>query len=126
MNIKKNTIAGIPIINLKELSLKYLKDDTYESMQKIALMISVAIAARISYMTFDGEINYEKDIQLHDTLLKSGHASPFEHCCRALTNQEYENSGKIISLEDGSFEFQKGWIDNFRGFKSYRRILNFS
>lgn len=88
--------------------------------------IAVARCARLSYMTFDGEINYEKDIILHDTLLSSRHASPFEHCSRTLTNEEYDNCGKMIPLEDGTIKFEKGWVDNFRGFKSYRRILNFS
>jgi hypothetical protein len=90
------------------------------------IKIATARCARLSYMTFDGEIDITKDIMLHDTLLKSRHASPFEHCSRVLTEEEYENCGKIIPLENGTTEFQKGWVDNFRGFKSYRRILNFS
>ena len=90
------------------------------------IKVATARCARLSYMTFDGEIDYIKDIQLHDRLLADGHASPFEHVCRVLTNEEYESCGKIIPLENGTFEFQKGWVDNFRGYKSYRRILNFS
>lgn len=100
-------------------------NDSYV-MQKARLKISTARCARLSYMTFDGEIDYEKDIKLHDQLLASRHASPFEHCCRVLTDKEYENSGKLIVLENGIIDFQKGWVDNFRGYKSYRRILNFS
>lgn len=123
MNIKKNTIAGIPIINLKELSLKYLKDDTYESMQKIALMISVARAARISYMTFDGEIDYTKDIALHNQLLASGHMSPFEHCCKCPKNP----------INDEFLGWEKGfthcdiddnlWSGNVKGWIQYRHLL---
>ena len=90
------------------------------------IKIATARCARLSYMTFDGKIDYEKDIKLHDQLLESRHASPFEHVCRVLTNEEYENCGKIVPLENMTFEFQKGWVDNFRGYKSYRRILNFS
>lgn len=91
---------------------------------ELKIKIATARCARLSYMTFDGEIAYEKDLKLHDTLLESGHASPFEHACRVLTNEEYESCGKIIPLENGTFEFQKGWVDNFRGYKSHRRILN--
>lgn len=47
------------------------------------LKISVARAARVSYKTFDGEINYDKDYSLYDTLLAEGHFSPFEHAAQA-------------------------------------------
>ena len=76
--------------------------------------IATARAARLSYMTFDGEIDYEKDIKLHDSLLESHHMSPFEHCCRAVTEEEYNENFK------GK---EKGWFRNFKGFKSYRQIL---
>lgn len=109
---------------LKEFAKKYIGDDSIDSQNKFMIKIATARCARLSYMTFDGEINYKKDIELHDHLLESGHASPFEHCCRVLTNEEYENSGKLIPLEGGGIEFQKGWVDNFKGYKSYRRILN--
>lgn len=95
-----------------------------EQLNILKIKVATARCARLSYMTFDGEIDYEKDIKLHNTLLESGHASPFEHVCRVLTNEEYESCGKVIPLENGTFEFQKGWVDNFRGYKSYRRILN--
>ena len=109
---------------LKEFAKKYIGDDSIDSQNKFMMKVATARCARLSYMTFDGEIDYQKDIELHDTLLESGHASPFEHVCRVLTNEEYESCGKIIPLENGTFEFQKGWVDNFRGYKSYRRILN--
>ena len=111
---------------LKELAKKYIGNDSVDAQNQFMLKISTARCARLSYMTFDGEIDYEKDIKLHDQLLASRHASPFEHCCRVLTDKEYENSGKLIVLENGIIDFQKGWVDNFRGYKSYRRILNFS
>lgn len=47
------------------------------------LKICTARAARLSYKTFDGEINFEKDYDLHDKLLKDGHYSPFEHAAQA-------------------------------------------
>jgi thymidylate synthase ThyX len=47
------------------------------------LKVATARAARVSYKTFDGEINYDKDYALHDQLLKEGHYSPFEHCAQA-------------------------------------------
>jgi thymidylate synthase ThyX len=65
------------------------------------LKIATARAARVSYKTFDGKIDYEKDYELHDNLLKEGHYSPFEHCAQA--------------------EF--GVFDNFNQWKSYRKML---
>ena len=100
------------------------EDIQFNTLLEYKIKVATARCARLSYMTFDNEIDYQKDIELHDTLLESGHASPFEHVCRVLTNEEYESCGKIIPLENGTFEFQKGWVDNFRGYKSYRRILN--
>jgi thymidylate synthase ThyX len=64
------------------------------------LKVATARAARVSYKTFDGEINYDKDYSLHDQLLKEGHYSPFEHCAQA-------NSGVHA---------------NFSQWKSYRLI----
>lgn len=43
------------------------------------LKIATARAARVSYKTFDGVINYDRDYELHDMLLAEGHYSPFEH-----------------------------------------------
>lgn len=47
------------------------------------LKIATARAARVSYKTFDGIINYDRDYDLHDMLLSEGHYSPFEHCAKA-------------------------------------------
>ena len=91
---------------------------------KLAISIATARCARLSYMTFDGEIDYEKDIQLHDQLLESGHASPFEHCCRVLNEEEYNTLGKMTLHPEKGYIFEKGWVDNIQGFISYRRILN--
>lgn len=98
-------------------------DDMKLESEKL-IKVSTARCARLSYMTFDGEIDYEKDLKLHDTLLKSHHASPFEHCCRVLTEEEYNILGKMILHPKNGYVFENGWVDNFRGFISYRRILN--
>ena len=95
-----------------------------EQLTMLKLKISTARCARLSYMTFDGEIDYEKDIQLHDRLLADGHASPFEHVSRCLTEEEYNALGKMILDPVKGYIFEKGWVDNFKGFVSYRRILN--
>ena len=69
----EDNIAGIPIEDLKPLAIKYEGDDSFESLQKIALKISVANCARISYKTLgdNPKIDYEADIKLHDRLFIS-------------------------------------------------------
>lgn len=69
----------------------------------LKLKINVARAARLSYNNHDGEIDYQKDIELHDRLLKSKHASPMEHCAQCQNNDK--------------------WYANFKGWKSYRKFL---
>jgi len=89
--------------------------------KELALKISIARCARLSYMTFDGEIDYEKDIQLHDQLLASHHMSPFEHCAKTMSEDErayyYKSNGP--DPED----FETGWCRNFRGFIQYRYLI---
>ena len=66
------------------------------------LKIATARCARLSYVTFDGEIDYEKDIKLHDHLLESYHMSPCEHVARCMTELEYYSfvKGQVPSTKD--------------------------
>lgn len=117
-------------------------DPSFTAYQRAKLKISTARCARLSYMTFDGEIDYEKDLKLHDTLLESHHMSPFEHCARAMSDEEYLTNikGRIdadeyqLDNEDGFPNYVNptgisiensvsGWCRNYKGFKSYRQIL---
>ncbi len=74
-------------------------EETSIALQK-KLKIATARAARLSYKTHLGEIDPEKDFELHDRLLDSKHLSPFEHCAKALPTKTY--------------------CRNFKGFMSYR------
>ena len=106
-----------------------------ELLSEAALKVSTARCARLSYMTFDGEIDYEKDIKLHDRLLESKHLSCFEHCARAMSNEEYNTFIKgILSLsevgrdivyyeKDRDQKDNLGWCNNFKGFISYRYLI---
>jgi thymidylate synthase ThyX len=75
------------------------------------LKIATARCARTSYLTFDGDINVEKDYGLHDQLAKSGHWSPFEHCAKA------HWSGEV----SGNF---RGWIQYRKEFRDENRNDN--
>lgn len=105
-------------------------------VQQAKIEIAIARCARLSYMTFDGEIDYEKDLKLYDTLLKSHHMSPFEHCAKAMSDSEYQSyiKGKLtelnpdrdfnenIEIEEPLHE-EKGWCRNFKGFIQYRHLI---
>ncbi len=118
------------------------RTEVEEAIQKFKIKIATARCARLSYMTFDGEIDYKKDLKLHDTLLKSHHMSPFEHCARAMSDEEYLTNikGKInadeyhLDNEDGFPNYVNptgisiensvsGWCNNFRGFIQYRYLI---
>lgn len=72
-------------------------------MEEFRVKIATARCARVSYLNFEGKDDYQADIKLHDTLLKSGHFSPTEHCAMAMDNSD--------------------WYGNFQGFKQYRKFL---
>ena len=111
------------MLQIKRSQLKMLAKNRFgvedtESQNKILIMLSVSLAARTSYTVVgdEKEIDYQKMINLHDRLLSQDppHSSPLEHCCLCVTDEEYNNSFK------GQ---EKGWFRNYKGFKSYRQII---
>jgi thymidylate synthase ThyX len=61
------------------------------------LKIATARAARLSYNSFAGIMDVEKDITLHDSLLSEGHFSPFEHSAQS----------DWVEQKTGNFKFWK-------------------
>lgn len=59
--------------------IPFLLEEDKELDLNSQLKRSVARCARVSYMNFEGSNNLEKDFDLYDRLLESGHMSPFEH-----------------------------------------------
>ena len=92
-----NRIAGLDINRLKPIAIERFGDDSKESLNQVALMIRVAHCARVSYLNFEGNDDYEADVKLYDRLSSMGHWSPFEHCAKALPASE----------PSGNF---KGWL----------------
>lgn len=94
------------------------------------LKIATARCARLSYNNHNGEIDYQKDIELHDRLLRDHHMSPFEHCATVMFNDEYTTFVKG-RLEDYTSTMEgynptkemQGWCNNFKGFISYRYLI---
>lgn len=73
------------------------------------LMIATARAARISYLTFEGQINPSEDYRLHDRLKEGGHWSPFEHSAQCAETSE--RSGNFI-----------GWLQYRKQFPGENRL----
>lgn len=66
---------------------------------KEKLAISVSRCARLSYNSFDGINNKEKDLELYNKLKSSFHFSPFEHLAYPVDNtQNYGNFVGWIQL----------------------------
>lgn len=84
----------------------------YQDMvQNIKIKIATARCARVSYTVVGEEgktDNYSNDVKLHDRLLSMGHLSPFEHCARTMSEEEFNINE---------------WSGNFNGFVQYRKML---
>lgn len=80
--------------------------------------ISVAMSAHTSYTTIEGAKKRKIGdwIGLFGRLIKQDppHSSPMEHCCVCVSEKDYKKSYK------GS---EEGWFRNYKGFKSYRQII---
>jgi thymidylate synthase ThyX len=103
-------------------------DEWYSASSSFNLKVSTAKCARVSYTVVGEEgkePNYDNDLKLHDRLLESGHFSPFEHCAKAMSDEEYESF--IKGEVDFGFDIPKhtmGWCNNFKGFIPYRYLID--
>ena len=68
------------------------------------LKISTARCCRVSYLNFEGNIDHEKDYELHDDSVVKGHWSPFEHQAQ-------------------SVGYRGARFGNFRGWSQYRKCF---
>jgi thymidylate synthase ThyX len=101
-------------------------DEWYSASSSFNLKVSTARCARVSYTVVgekSKEPNYDNDIKLHDKLLESGHFSPFEHCAKAMSNDEY-NFYSDWKYNNEKLEHVKGWCNNFKGFIQYRYLID--
>ena len=111
----------IPMIS----DLESLKLSTYDQIK-----LSVGRAANTSYTVVgDGkELTLEHAIKIHDKCKELRHSSVFEHCARAMSDEEYKvfikgkNIGTIVPylFDDTS----KGWCNNLKGFIPYRYFID--
>lgn len=125
---------------LNDFTDKYM-NNYYRSPINWKVPISTAMSARTSYTIIgnEKEFIYEDQIKLHDRMTNQVpfHASPFEHCARAMSNEEYLTyfRGKADGYDSGVTEEtliinpetsvdNYGWCRNFRGFIQYRELIN--
>ncbi len=103
----------------------------WQVRDEFVIKIATARCARVSYTVVgeeDKPANYENDIKLHDRLAASGHWSPFEHCAKAMTDEEFIGYSRAESEPygfRGPFKGRNfdGWSGNFRGFIQYRKTF---
>lgn len=131
-----NKIEDLPVMELLGM-----KDDLSISIADLdfaRVKIAVAMCARTSYTTIgeEKEINYKNLIDIHDRMInaKPIHFSPFEHCARVMSEDEYHTSikgkcdfyditmnTKMLLPEEGN----EGWSDNLKGFIPYRHMIQY-
>ena len=105
------------------------------------IKLSVGRAANTSYTVIgDGkELTLEQAVKIHDKCKELNHSSVFEHCARAMNEEEYDSfiKGKVelgLDTSAGGWggppnttyhpsENTRGWCNNFRGFIQYRYLI---
>lgn len=109
----------------------------------IAIKIATARCARTSYINYEGKDDYEADLDLFGSLVlrpykdSKGrvftdddpiHASPAEHCARAMSPDEREAYSHTVPIynkkgEVAGQEIEEGWCRNYCGFIQLRELI---
>ena len=111
-------------------SLKLSTDDQ--------IKLSVGRAANTSYTVVgDGkELTLEQAIKIHNKCKELNHSSVFEHCARAMSDEEYEcflkgereinKNANHWSDVEYFYDYDKifGWCNNLKGFIPYRYMID--
>lgn len=84
--------------------LPFIKTEEWDLSLETLKKISTARSCRISYLNLDGSnSDIQKDIDLHDGLVKSGHMSPLEHAAQVTGDHQF--------------------YGNFYSWKQYRKFI---
>ena len=119
----------IPMISDLE-SLKLSTDDQ--------IKLSVGRAANTSYTVVgdEKELTLEHAIKIHDKCVELVHSSVFEHCARAMSDEEYEcflkgereinKNANHWSDVEYFYDYDKifGWCNTLKGFIPYRYFID--
>jgi thymidylate synthase ThyX len=96
----------------------------HTNREEFMLKIATARCARVSYLTHDGQENRKADLKIYDKLANDSHWSPFEHCAKTMSFEEYDSyfSGKTPVVKDDFYKHM-GWCGNFKGFIQLRKTF---
>ena len=92
------------LIEVGDWHLPYLTEEESKLPLDLKQKISVAKSARVSYLTHDGDRDYNKDLELYERLYKDGHMSPLEHIATPSLDPLVKSG-------------------NFTGWRQYRKII---
>lgn len=115
------------LLSKDEWHLPYINESERDNPVERLIKASVARCARVSYNNHDGSSpDIEKDIKLHDMLLRAGHMSCFEHVAKPMmftshTNRKYWQDGVTHMDREGRL-----YSGNFHGYIQYRQALPYS
>jgi thymidylate synthase ThyX len=91
-------VSSPEIIEPGHWHLPFIQDDERDEMPlNVQIMVSAARCARVSYLQQNGERDFEKDVQLYETLTSNGHSSPLEHVA---TPAKWNNHTVCIENEE--------------------------
>jgi hypothetical protein len=111
------------LIRLSEIALNVFHPLT-DSLVRLKVKIATARCARVSYLNFEGKDDYEADLKLYDRLSTSGHYSPFEHCAKAMSVNDFNEYRVFVNPDNHQPPFVTfGWCGNFKGFIQLRKTM---
>lgn len=90
----------------------------------------VGIHANTSYTVIgdDKKLTLDHASKIHDKCKEEYHSSVFEHCCRAMSSEEYNEFVKGRGFKNGGglsfYSDSQGWCNNIKGFIPYRYIID--
>lgn len=111
---------------IEELLSEEIVDLPEDVKQQLILEVATGMAARTSYTLMSEDKDWSTYKRVHDKMLvmEPFHASPFEHSAQCLGSDEYFTYGHLKGFDkEGKQLIEYGWVANFRGFKSYRYIV---
>lgn len=106
-------------IDWGEWHLPYLLDEESKLPQTKRIKISAARCARVSYKPHDmDKCDIDRDLELADSLIQSGHWSPFEHQAQAWLGKHANFNGftqaRMTLGHNRRFEFKTDKIDQWK------------
>lgn len=113
-------------LNPGEWHIPMLSEEDKELPIDLQLKYAVGVHANTSYTVVgDGrKLTLPHAIKIHDKCKEEVHSSVFEHCARAMSDEEYVKFRKGETFEDTSVDISSlGWCNNFKGFIQYRYLI---